>query len=336
MSVNLVNTQELETIRQSLAESTVKWIKVIARSLQDSIAAQDPSCLDKGIWFPFYFLEACHRYDSATHNYVRNTKWQMKGYAPPEFFERIPKNDAPLKCRVWEFLAKPDVLPSDALKAAIQGLSLIDCGMACQMARYLALLEVLKVDKFNRLFDSRVGQLMNIGYSDDELQPMRYFVNFTTAANTKEKGTVGNRPVKEGEICCIEGVPEYQQKYPYMGWQSVNVICINEKPGEQKFVGLGIPSEGETEVEICKRLLDQYNKEENYSIFAPDELPVQFVQMWSMLHPQKAEKVDGYHSGTPEGFIVEVIRDLVNRPLEEVSMAFVKNHPANIDRFKIA
>lgn len=330
-------SQELEALRQSLAESTVRGIKVIARGCHELSQkySENASCIEKGIWYPFFFLEACNHHNPRILKYVKDNKWQLKGYMPAQFFDRIPDNNVPLKCRVWEFLAKPDVLPSDALKAAIQGLSIIDCGMACQLARYIALLEVLKEDKFNRLFGRQVGQLMNIGHRTyDELQPMRYFVDFTKAADSIEEGVMGNRPVKEGELCGFEGVPEYELKYPYMGWQTVNVICINAKPGEQRFVGLGIPPEGETEVELCNRLLDKYNKEENYALFAPKELPIEFVQMWAKLHPQKATEVGGYHPGTSEGFLVEVIRDLVKLPLEKVSMDFVKNHPANINRYK--
>lgn len=47
-----------------------------------------------------------------------------------------------------------------------------------------------------------------------------------------------------------------------------------------------------------------------------------------------ATKVPGFDPRAVSGFVVEVIRDLIALPLEQVSIDFVKNHPMNIRRFK--
>lgn len=321
MSVNLESL---------LAQTTLKWLKVISKNFQENVENyQDVDRIQKGVWYAEDFLRACRHHNPAIFDYVKEGRRQQTGYVPPQFFDKIPDVKLPLKCRAWQFLAKPDVLPSDALKAAIQGLSIIDCGMACQIARYMALLEVLKEDKFNRLFGSVHGQLMNIGYSiEDELQPMRYLTEFTKAAYATEEGKEGHRPVKEGETCAFDGVWEYNYKYPYHSWQSITVLCSNDSADNQRFVGLGLNPEGETEKEICTRLLDNHNKEEDVSLIAPTK-ERKYYESARRAFSEKEEKVSGYNSGTPKRFKVEVIRDLMDLPLEEVSIDFVKNHPAH-------
>lgn len=322
------------SLESLLAQSTLKWLKVITKNYQENVENyQDVDRIQKGVWYAQDFLRACRHNNPAIFDNFKEEGWQLTGYAPPQFFDRIPDVKNRLKYREWQFLAKPEVLPSDALKAAIQGLSIIDCGMACQIARYMALLEVLKEDKFNRLFGSVHGQLMNIGYSRvDELQPMRYLTDFAIASYKDEKGEAGNRPVKEGEICAFDGVQEYPDKYPYHHWQSITVLCSNDSAGNQRYVGLGLNPEGETEEEICTRLLDNYNNEEDVSLIAPTK-EIKYYEIAKRSFPKKEEKVKGFNSGTPNRFKIEVIQDLMELPLDQVSIDFVKNHPSNKYRF---
>lgn len=281
-------------------------------------------------------------------DFIKKENKQLIGYVSPKFFDKIPEKDK-LKFRTWHFIAKPNVLPSDALKAAIKGLSIIDCGMACQIARYGALLDILEENKFNLLFSKNVLGLINIGHRDsDHLQPMRYFVDFTKAVDKNIVGEIGNRPVKIGQVVGFEGVKNYTFKYPYGQWKASNAICINDTPGEQKFVSLGTGPEGKTEAEICQNLLDNYNKhEEDLFIMAPqgDKMVDHTNKMISLFGKEAmnssmknlfplATKVEGYNSQTPQDFIVEIINDLIKLPLEQISIDFVKNHPANSNRIE--
>ena len=221
--------------------------------------------------------------------------------------------------------------------------------MACQMARYGGLLEVLGDDRFNRLFSAQVGQLMNIGHRiPDKLQPMRYFVDFTEAVNKKIMGEEGNRPVKTGQVVAFDGVSNYGFKKPYSQWKAHSTICIDDTAGAQKFVSVGTDPEGETESEICQNLLDEYNKEEDdpYLLFPENDEMVKNMKQLSSIFGEKnasasmkklfpqAEKVGGYHPGTPQDFIIEIISDLMKLPHEQISMEFVKTHNFNRDRFK--
>lgn len=344
--------KELDSLRERIAQAAIRWMKLIDQSHQEALQKyhEDHKYLQKNIWYAEDLVKACQASrEPKMVDYIKRENKQFIGFLPHKFFDRIPENGGKLKFRAWHFIAKSSVLPSEALKAALQGLSIIDCGMACQMARYGALLDILGENKFNRLFGKQVGQLMNIGlWGYDTLQPMRYFVAFTEATYKNATGEVGNRPVKVGQLVGFAGVKTYSFKCPYGPWKALSTVCIKDTPGEQKFVGLGSGPDGMTESEICQTLLDKYNQdEEDPYLLAPDNdkmvMNIKLLEtvgdkdmaasIRKKLFPP-AEKVEGYNSQTPEDFIAEIIQDLIKLPLEQVSMDFVRNHRVNLNRFK--
>lgn len=343
--------EELDSLRDAIGQATIRWMKLIAQNHQEAMQnyPHDHKYLQKNLWYAEGLAKACQASKQPKMvAFIKKGNKQFIGFLPPAFFDRIPENEVKLKFRTWHFIAKPDVLPSEALKAALQGLSIIDCGMACQMARYGALLDLLGENKFNRLFGKQFGQLMNIGlWSDDELQPMRYFVAFSEAVNKNVTGVVGNRPVKVGQLVGFEGVKTYSMKCLYGPWKASNTICIRDTPGEQKFVSMGTGPDGMTESEICQILLDKYNQdEEDPYLLAPDD--DEMVKMMKLMESVGGKemaastrktlfppetKVEGYNPRTPEEFMVDIIRDLIKLPLEQVSMDFVRAHQVNATRF---
>lgn len=344
--------EELNSLRDKIGQATIRWIRLLDQNHQDALQKypKDHKYLQKNVWYAEDLAKACQASTQPKMvAFIKKGNKQLIGYLNPKFFDKIKENEGKLKFRTWHFIAKSDVLPSDALKAALQGLSIMDCGMACQMARYGALLDLLGENKFNRLFGNQVGQLMNIGLRIyDELQPMRYFVAYTEAVNKNASGEKGNRPVKVGQLVGFEGVKTYSLKCLYGPWKASNTFCIKDTPGEQKFVSLGTGPDGMTESEICQTLLDKYNQDEDDPyLLAPndDEMVKPLLLLQSIggkefvsstrkqLFPP-ATKVEGYNPLTPEDFIIEIIRDLIKLPLEQVSMQFVKTHQVNINRFK--
>jgi hypothetical protein len=258
----------------------------------------------------------------------------VTGSAPTKFFDVIPQQGFPNRIPM-HFIAKKNVTPSDAVEAAIQGPTIGECGMAVQLTRYAALLDVLTKPKFDKLF-STPGHQVNIGYiRDDERQPMRLFVDFTKRASEQKSGSPNKRPLKVGQIVLFRGVENYRDKHPFGVGGSLNAICINAKSGEQRFTNLGLDPKGVTEAEIATWLLDEYNQDADhpFSLF-PDAYHVYLLAQnprQASLKKRKAEKTLGYDRGSPQRFKLEVVQELINAPLDKVSMDMVVQHPLNAE-----
>lgn len=335
-----LDKKPLDALQKSLGQLTVEWMKKISQSSKEALKNYtiDLSYTRKNIWYAEDLLKACQKCKQPKMSaFIRNNANQ---YLPSDFFDRIKEE----KTGKWRHVVKTTVLPSEALKAAIKGLSIIDCGVACQLARYGALLDVLKEERFNRIFGGAVGQLLNVSFSsrDDKFQPMNYFVNVTQSS---KEGEMGARPIKVGQVVAIGGVENYKERYPFGVWGNINVVCSNEISGQQRFIGLGTNPEGDSESKICSQLLENNNKIEDPFFLASDTSNFKDMK-WENMTPSKielfkktytqlfppAQQVQGYDSTSPEEFIVEIVNDLIELPLEEVSMEFVRNHWINKDR----
>lgn len=367
-----MRASQLPELRNSLGQSTCRWMREIAlrtRNMDDLIC--NPSFIYTGIWYPNRHFEAMKKllvmkdyaeearkiYDYFLKNYAYTI-----GYVNPEYFDPIPETLPERKVtymgglRSLHFLVRQDVLPSVAIKAALIGPTLIDCGVACQIARYGALLDRLGERKFNIIFgSSSKGQRMNIGYLiDDDLQPMRYFVEFTFESilygmvhnsNHGEKevmvGKIGARNIKVGQLVQIRGVATHWLKHPWDENGSHNLICCQDTPGEQLFLGLGTKDEGAREVEIGEGFVKKYNKPTDWDNKLPE---MQTEQNREISKPYAAHKVDALYSEKMEGFDcgsiqefkVDLIQDLIDLPEDQVSMDFVKRHHSQKQEHNLA
>lgn len=215
----------------------------------------------------------------------------------------------------------------------IQGPTIGECGMAVQLARYAALLDVLTKPKFDKLF-STPGHQINIGYMrDDETQPMRLFADFTKKAKERRLGSRNKRPVKVGQIVLFRGVENYHDKHPYGVGGSLNTVCTNATIGAQTFTNLRLNPKGITEAEIETWLLNSYNQdaEEPFSLFPKAYHAYLRAQnpRQASLKKHKATKTLGYDLGSPQGFKLPIIQELINAPLSDVTMDRVIRHPLN-------
>jgi hypothetical protein len=320
--------------------------------------ANNPQCVQSGVWYandhyqamkivrdmPKYKASAAKLYE-----YFVNHKSYAIGYVSPKFFEPIEDTNPEMRSpmfgnkRPLQFLVKKDVIPSEALKAAASGLSLIDCGIFCQINRYGSLLDHLGEKKFNILFgSSSKGQRMNIGYSKDDNNPMRYFVEFTWHAQTYDlfkyagkqippliTGTLGARNVTVGQIVSIRGAENHRTKHPWNHNCSYNMICVEDKPGKQAFVSLGVTASSEQQMNAL--LTKDYNLPTRWDDKAPELRIAEGVQL-SMEYAEHTitaldpEKMEGFQCGSIQEFKVDLILDLINLPEDQVSMEFVRNH----------
>jgi hypothetical protein len=338
---------------KKIALATVEWVRALNQAEAHSKEGfkTDKRALTEGVWYPFSHWKAVESIDQAATKklmeFLAATHSHVCGFANRKFFQNIPDfTSSGFKgYRIMHFVLKDNVLPTDAIKSVRLGLSIIDCGMACQIARYGALLEVLGEKKFNILFgNSNRGQKMNIGYLvDDHLQPMKYFVRFSEAAiesvvrqNYKKKpekiqGEMGNRPVKVGELVEIRGVATHRQKHPWTENAGYNLICSDDTPGKQRFIGLG--TEG-TEEEIVKQLVAGYNKNFQWSDIFPglkNAINQAIANKYKdhQVTGLDEKKDEGFNSGSMQHFNLSLIQDLIDLPEEQVSMAYVRNHPCH-------
>lgn len=322
--------KKLEAVRTGLRESMVKWMKIIAENNKEAMEnyKNNLNYLQKNIWYAEDHLLACDALSPSMAKFIRKHQYHIKGRFDPQYFQ-IKKDE---KHNLLHYIAKKTVLASDALMAAIKGLTIIDCGIACRIAQYGALLDRLEEDKFNRVFGSAVGQSMNLNWMlDDDNQPMMYFVQFTFSAIKCGPGKPNERFIKKGQTAFIQGVENYRDKYPAGIGANMNLICNNDTPGKQTFVGLGLNPEGESEAEICEWLLKDYNQIKNPFFRSPVKdhwEPSEVSAIEELIREQfpPITQVKGFNPGSIEDFKAEIVYDLIEMPLEEVSIDFVKNN----------
>ena len=267
------NRLELNEFRNRLGRYVVDSMQEM---VERSNRAQTENRLNEGIWFPRDYISALiENSQSQRLKWLKNKCHLLEGFVDRGLFDEVNDHidEIRVKQRSWTFTVKDGALPSLALKTAKIGLSILDDGAVCQIARYDALLKMLGEDKFNRLFSSEHGQKMNIGYSiDDDLQPMTYFVAFTKSAMRGEYGSINARGVKVGQILFFQGVSGYDDKHPFGMGEGYNVVCNDETSGSQTYLGLGFASNGVTEEQIAKKMVDEYNLAPDHTSRIPEML----------------------------------------------------------------
>lgn len=343
LSVSQPSQQTLHGIRELLGQRVAICLQEIAARTEQVKRdfLTDRSLLDSGVWYPIDYAKALQQTNQSKRlEFLQEKKHLVHGYVSKKFFEPVLEKNK--EARDWSFLVCKDKLPSEALKAAVAGLSILDCGSVCQIARYKALLDVLGDAKFNRLFSEPYGVRMNIGYEvDDEFQPMRYFVDFTQHAHDQKPGTIGNRALEVGQIVAFHGVEEYKEKHPCGMGGNYNLACLNSTPGSQLYIGHGLPSQGANEHQIARIMIDEFNEQPNHYIrLAKDAHEVmhsilKVKQIWhnrtietpSPDNPLPIACVRGFDYGSAQDFRVHLIYDLMQAPLSQVSMEYVNHHP---------
>ena len=326
------NQQEFALLRDQLGKSAAKAMYEMVSMSEE---AKQSKSLDRGIWYPHeyaYALRDSGQQQRIAQFYRLNAfAW---GYANQDYFS------APLNGRAWALVGRSDKLPAETVKAAMKGLSIIECGSACVIAQYKALLDVIGEEKFNKIFAESPINLRYDGQdAKGDVQPMQYFVDFTDVAKAAARGAkaaigeLSKRPVKVGQTVLILGVKDYQKKHFGGMDASYNLICSDETPGKQRFLGHGLPKEGATEEEVGILLAKGYNAEPDHvTRNRPEEhhlLPAEIKSRGCdsfknhKVKPKNASVV-GYNAASPQDFKLKVIDAIVKAPLAEVSLTFVK------------
>jgi len=289
--------------------------------------------LNDGIWYPSDYFDSLTEWKQHKRiEWFQRNKLYEKGWTLTSHFER--KDDSP-----WHFIAKKTVDATTALHAAMKGPSIFECGNICQMVRYRVLERILGVEKFQRLFDSRVkGAAINLGYmNDDTLQPLRLFITFPFQDKTVDKqlmGTLGNRPLKVGQLVTLFGVALYPYKHPFGIHRAFNVICSDDTPHQQKFIGFGLDINGASEQDIYQEMLNAHNKPPSDTRLMNEEERQKFSTMrqkegYTKFDQHTDRQVLGFFPLEIQDYNISLIWQLVQTPVEQILPALEVNYKTN-------
>lgn len=179
------------------------------------------------------------------------------GYANNEYWDVI----AP-----FTFQMKPGKRPSDAIMAFLRGLTVADCGNVVSICQLTALLKVLGEEKFNAIFSDPYRPLFISPYINGQVDGKEnvasLFLKSENLNGNYNLGVVGNRPIQQGEMCQIWGIPEYSIKHPGNFSRLYNTICIGKnEAGKDLFIGFAdfFSDKALTEEEFMLMFINAYN-----------------------------------------------------------------------------
>ena len=222
---------------------------------------KDIQLLSKGVfYFTDYFNSLKEKNQTDRINYFRDRNAFFHGHTSPKHFTLADQETSPSGKKVANFVLKNGVLPSEALNAMKNGLSLLGCGEVCQIAQYAALEDILGVDKFNALFASDTPTPLMIG-SQLPTNPISRLRLYLMKENPSS--------MQKGDLVHIENSANYAAKHVTGHAHAFNVLCADDTLGSQKFIGLGLPPEGLTHDQINALLLNEFN------------LPLDSFERWS-------------------------------------------------------
>jgi hypothetical protein len=156
-----------ERIRVDLPKMVVEAMRAIVRDSNERVrlvtaqgsefdAAKAKEALKRGIWYPTDYMRAYRRIASALTAEEKaalpsaELRRLALGHCSGKHFVMNPE-------QMLSYRSRPDVSPSEALEAALKGLTLADCGGVCQLVYHQVLQKILGPKRYDRLFQ---GQLI--------------------------------------------------------------------------------------------------------------------------------------------------------------------------------
>ncbi len=193
----------------------------------------------------------------------RNKGIFFHGYLDPKYFETVPDLNSATGIAVQYFRLKQGQLPSEALKAAQKGLSLLACGEATQVSFYAALHRIWGRDKFNAIFQHPKSRF-EIG-AHSRRNPLKRLSRVIPLSRFQS--------FERGQHAYVQGIPNYYRiKHPNGEGVGFNVYCMDATPGQERFGGLGLKPGGETLEEIALLILNEYNQSSLGTSLVTDEV----------------------------------------------------------------
>ncbi|CAF23955.1 hypothetical protein [Candidatus Protochlamydia amoebophila] len=253
------NAQNL--LREKIHSCVISTVQKIAEDYEKRLQGYENNveCLNGGIWMPNAYFKALDEKKKITRlKYMVSKNYFDHFYSKD--FEAIPSADAIHKTGFvkYQIRIKKGVSPSEALKSAQRGPTLVDCATVCQIGQYQALLEVLGEEKFNYLFGHETGSpLVLCSYAIDN--PLMPFLRQYTIKNS-EKWPINEVNLEKGWRVVFNNVSKYNIKHGMRGDAvSFNVICFDTTVDKEKFIGFGLGGKEVTEEQIEQALINEYN-----------------------------------------------------------------------------
>ncbi len=224
-----------------------------------------PSFLDSGIFYTqdyFQALKQLHRLHSLEE--LINKHALTHGKVSTAHFNTVYDHKNPIKKSPYRFVLKSGVTPSAALQTLLEGFNLLECASVAQIAYYIAVQNLLGIEKFDILFGSESSYPFRIGQQPKH--PLDVLKKHYIESSEKRA------PLKRGDLVYFKNVIKYRLKHPFGHASGFNVICVDDTIGAERFVGLGLPPEGVTREEMQVLLLEEYNKPPVSEEFFSEEL----------------------------------------------------------------
>lgn len=148
--------------------------------------------------------------------------------------------------------------PAAALDQLLQGPTVIDCGMFCQLSIWFGIRSVLGNEKFNQLFGNTPFYITQLFYNgiDNPLKP--YFGN--PLFDFFERVTATETVSQSVSVAHITNHPLYQLKHPGGNYQGENCIEID---GQFIIFDPSLSEKTLTKTQIAKLLCDTFNAPQN-------------------------------------------------------------------------
>jgi len=216
-----------------------------------------PATLDAGIHYWYNYRQLCLASDPG--------RWDDKlkaGMTDPKYWERYG-------WKQWRL--KTGVSASEGLKAWIKGPTVAECRSAILAFETDAMRAANGDAKFDDMFGSAskdVGANRLVIDSQGGDSTISKYMKSTDAATADTAGSVGNRPVQEGEWYYFYNHSMLLAKHPASSWQGENALYLGKDgSGKQLWAGLGTSDGGGhsqvTEEQMYQQMADTYNKPRN-------------------------------------------------------------------------
>ncbi|MBA3603438.1 MAG: hypothetical protein H0W50_07310 [Parachlamydiaceae bacterium] len=257
-NISILPNHSIQDVTKHISEVTIEKMKVLVKDNHERMSTysnKNAKVLSEGFFYP-------NEYCIALSNAAQNTRLEFlkkqgaffHGYLSPKYFSMKTTQDPALVTGKipTQFWLQEGIKPSEALKSVHKGVSLIGCGEACDIAYYEAILSYLGEEKFNALLAKDQAVPFCISHQKI-LEPMSVLF-------LKNAPISGINDIKKGQLLGVYNASSYSMKHPFGEDQGLNLICIDDKDGDKKFIGLGTSPEGLTYKEIVDQLFKAYNK----------------------------------------------------------------------------
>jgi hypothetical protein len=71
---------------------------------------------------------------------------------------------------------------------------------------------------------------------------------------------INGKPIEKGAQYHIANSRLYKMRHPTGEARGLNVLCLDDTPGKEKFIGLGLDPTGEANAQIAEILIDEFHK----------------------------------------------------------------------------